>query len=154
MSSTRLEVLRAVVQLIQLALSGVEVVGPDDEESRTRRVDAVGICIVGAGDPGEPEVDLGILTYWYDHAIPIELTVTRTSGRSAEDQIDEMLGQIGAAIAADRTLGGLCIWMEPTAATTSDVIVLNADRDVPGGRPPRGADFALVATYGSPSPLT
>lgn len=152
--SKRLDVLRAITELIRFALPGVDVRGPDDDDSRGFRPNDIGHCVVSAGDPGEPEVDLGVLTYWYNHSVPVELTVTRAFGRSAEDQIDEMLAQIGAAIQADRYLGGLCIWVEPTAAATSDIEIVSSERDAQAGRPPRGADFSIIATYGSPNPLT
>lgn len=152
--SKRLDVLRAVADLISFALPGVEVRGPDDDSSQAFRPDAIGHCVINAGDPGEPEVDLGVLTYWYNHSIPIELTVTRAFGRSAEDQIDEMLAQIGKAVQEDRYLGGLCIWMEPTSAASSDIEIVSSDRNTQAGRPARGADFSIIATYGSPNPLT
>ncbi|OWK29208.1 hypothetical protein [Sphingomonas dokdonensis] len=151
--SKRLDVLRAVADMISFAVAGATVTGVDDEDLPAR-ADEVGRIVVGAGDPGEPEVDLGIFTYWYDHAIPIEVTVTRARGRSAEDQADEILALIGAAIDEDRTLGGLCIWLEATAPVTSDIVVLDGDRNVPGARPPRGADFSIIATYGTSSPLS
>lgn len=151
--STRLDVLRAIAQMIAIVLPDVEVVGPDDEEGLPRRVDAIGRCIVGAGNPGEPEETFSPHTYWFDHEIPIELTVTRLDDRSGEDRVDEMLGLIGAAIRADRSLTGLCTWLEATTPATSDVIVLDDDRRVPGARPPRGADFSIIATYGTPDPL-
>jgi hypothetical protein len=152
--STRRDVYQALVAMLTLALPDADVIGPDDADSLPRRADAHGRCIIGAGEPGEPEETFSPHTYWYDHEFPIELTATGTRERSAEEVLDEMLGLIGAAIVFDRVLGGLCTWLEPTAPATSDVIVLDDDRRVPGARPPRGADFSIIATYGTPNPLS
>lgn len=78
------------------------------------RVPAGGLIILRDGDPGQPEVTLSPLTYHYEHAAEIEIFVQ--AGKSANDAAFDALRQnIGAAIIADRTLGGTCDWVEPSA---------------------------------------
>ena len=69
------------------------------------RVPAAGILILRDGEPGEPEVTLSPLRHHYQHRAEIEAVVQGT-GRDAS--LDTMNASIGAALAADRTLGGRC----------------------------------------------
>ena len=64
------------------------------------------------GDPGEPEVTLSPLRYHYQHRAEIEAVV---QGTDLDAAFDTLTASIGAAIAADRTLGGLCDWVEAEA---------------------------------------
>ena len=57
-----------------------------------------------------------------------------------------MLGAIGAAVVANRTLGGLCDFIEAEAPSTDDV-------EIAGARSGRFADLAIVAVYGTTDPL-
>lgn len=57
-----------------------------------------------------------------------------------------MLRAIGAAIAADRTLGGLCDWIEAEAPATDDAEAL-------GAMPVRFALLTIVAAYATADPL-
>lgn len=148
--STRLEVLAALKALIQATLPGALVIGLDGEDAAPSRIPPdTGRVIVHAGDPGEPEVDLGPLTYWYEHRIPLEVAAYKSGGRTSEETLDDMLTAIGAAVEADRYLGGRCIWLEATAPATDDFTLPGE-----GGRPPRNADLMLVASYGAPGPLS
>lgn len=146
--SKRLAVLSAIKALLTAALPTATVRGLDGDEAPPATVPAGGLVVVRTGDPGPPaEVTLSPLTYWWEHDIPVEVTAQKGAGRSAEQAIDAMLVLIGAAIAADRTLGGLCDWIDISAAATGDV---GPDQ---GGSPPRGADLTITATYSSLNPL-
>ena len=57
-----------------------------------------------------------------------------------------MLQTIGAAVAADRTLGGLCDYLMVEAAETEPVTDDGADVY-------RAATVAIVAVYGTTDPL-
>ena len=143
MTSKREQVLDAVKALVAAALPDAEV---KRNLAKAERIPPGGLVIVRDGDPGEPEVMLSPLTYVYTHRIPIEVAAYETSSQPREQVLDEMLGAIGAAVAADRTLGGLCDFIETEAPATDDV-------EAAGARAGRWADAAIVAVYGTPDPL-
>ncbi|MBB4154176.1 hypothetical protein GGQ80_002086 [Sphingomonas jinjuensis] len=145
--SKRLDVLAAVRAMVKAALPGADVVGLNGDDAAPARVKDGGRVVVRSGDPGDAEVDLSPLAYNYRHPIPIEIIGYKTSSRSAEEVLDAMMEAIGTAIEADRTLGGLCDWLEPTAPGTDDIYT-------DGAAVPRGADLLIVASYSTPNPLT
>ena len=87
------------------------------------RVPAAGLLILRDGEPGEPEVTLSPLAYHYQHSAEIEAVVQGSAGDAA---FDTLTASLGAAIAADRTLGGLCDWVEPEAPASVDLPVEGA----------------------------
>ncbi|MFV0410821.1 MAG: acyl-CoA transferase [Paracoccus sp. (in: a-proteobacteria)] len=87
------------------------------------RVPPDGLLILRDGEPGEPEVTLSPLTYHYQHRAEIEAVV---QGADREAAFDTLCASIGAAIAADRTLGGLCDWIEAEAPRPVDLPVEGA----------------------------
>ena len=84
------------------------------------RVPAAGLLILRDGEPGEPEVTMSPLTYHYQHRAEIEAVV---QGASRDAAFDTLCASIGAALAADRTLGGLCDWVEAEAPQPVDLPV-------------------------------
>ena len=83
-------------------------------ETLPSRIPAGGALILRDGDPGEPEVTLSPLTYHYQHRAEVDLLVELES--DTRDAVFDALAQaVGAALAADRTLGGLCDWAEGLA---------------------------------------
>ena len=87
------------------------------------RVPAGGLLILRDGEPGEPEVTLSPLTYHYQHRAEIEAVV---QGSDRDVAFDTLCASIGAALAADRTLGGLCDWIEAEAPQPVDLAVEGA----------------------------
>jgi hypothetical protein len=87
------------------------------------RVPAAGLLILRDGEPGEPEVTLSPLRYHYQHRAEIEAVV---QGASRDVAFDTLCASVGAAIAADRTLGGLCDWLEAEAPRPVDLPVEGA----------------------------
>jgi hypothetical protein len=87
------------------------------------RVPAAGLLILRDGEPGEPEVTLSPLAYHYQHRAEIEAVV---QGATRDAAFDTLCGGIGAALAADRTLGGLCDWVEAEAPRPVDLPVVGA----------------------------
>ena len=83
------------------------------------RVPASGLLILRDGEPGEPEVTLSPLRHHYQHRAEIEAVV---QGTDRDTAFDTLTASIGAAIAADRTLGGLCDWVEAEAPRPLPVI--------------------------------
>lgn len=144
MASRREEVLKAVRALIATALPAAKV---ERNAAKPERIPSGGLVIVRDGDPGDPEVTLSPLTYIYTHRIPVEIAVVAAPPSSREQVLDATLVVIGAAVEADRTLGGLCDFLEPEAPSTDD---LEATGTVAG----RWADAVIVATYATSNPLT
>lgn len=145
--SKRLDVLQAIGALIQAALPNAEVITIDDDEAAPTRLAPGGRAVIRSGDPGDPDVTLGVLTYTYSHRIPVELTAYPSATLSKEQVLDAMGAAIGGAVAADRTLGGLAEWLEAEAMTTDDY-------NVPGAPAARAGDLALIADYTTSNPLT
>ena len=87
------------------------------------RVPAEGLLILRDGEPGEPEVTLSPLRYHYQDRAEIEAVVQGTARDAA---FDTLTTSIGTAIAGDRTLGGLCDWIEAEAPRPVDLPVEGA----------------------------
>ena len=88
------------------------------------RIPATGLIILRDGQPGEPEVTLSPLCYHYQHRAELEVVVQAGTGRASA--FDDLIAAIGAALEADRTLGGLCDWVEPEAPASIDLPVEGA----------------------------
>jgi hypothetical protein len=143
MTSKREQVLDAVKALVAAALPNADV---KRNLAKAERIPPGGLVIVRDGEPGEPEVMLSPLLYIYTHRIPIEVAANETSSQPREQVLDEMLGAIGGAVAGDRTLGGLCDFIEAEAPVMDDV-------ETAGARAGRWADVAIIAVYGTTDPL-
>jgi hypothetical protein len=88
------------------------------------RVPAGGLLILRDGEPGEPEVTLSPLRYHYQHRAEIEAVV---QGATRDVAFDTLCASIGMALATNRTLGGLCDWVEAEAPRPVDLPVDGAD---------------------------
>ena len=93
------------------------------DEVFPERVPAGGLLILRDGDPGEPEATLSPLRYHYQHRAEVEAVV---QGADRDTTFDTLCAGIGAALAADRTLGGLCDWVEAEAPRPLDLAVEGA----------------------------
>lgn len=143
MPSTREQVIQAVAALVRGALpKASHYRNAEKQES----IPAGGYVNVDDGDPGEPEVTLNPTTWIYEHQIPVEVAANATRTVSAEIRLDTMLQAIGTAVAANRTLGGLCDYLMVQAAQTEG---LTAD----GAPVSRYALVNIVAVYGATDPL-
>lgn len=109
------------------------------------RIPASGLIILRDGKPGEPEVTLSPLTYFYEHQAELEVVIQAGTGRDA--QFDVLTASIGAVLAADRTLGGLCDWVEAEAPEPVDL-------PIEGAAALKAAVIIVVLHYASPDPLT
>ena len=108
------------------------------------RVPAAGLLILRDGDPGEPEVTLSPLRYHYQHRAEIEAVV---QGASRDTAFDTLCASIGTAFTADRTLGGLCDWVEAEAPRPVDL-------PVEGAASLKAAVIPVVLHYTLADPLT
>ena len=88
------------------------------------RLPAEGLLILRDGEPGEPEVTLSPLVYLYQHRAEIKAVV---QGDDCDELFDNLCASVGAALAADRTLGGLCDWIEAKAPRPVELPFESAD---------------------------
>ena len=109
------------------------------------RIPATGLIILRDGNPGEPEVTLSPLSYFYQHRAELEVVIQAGSGRDA--LFDALTADIGAALAADRTLGGLCDWVEAEAPEPVDL-------PIEGAAALKAAVITIVLHYATHDPLT
>ena len=91
------------------------------DEVLPERVPPTGLLILRDGQPGEPEVTLSPLRYNYQHRAELEVVVQAGTGRASA--FDDLIAAIGWALEADRTLGGLCDWVEPEAPASVDLSI-------------------------------
>ena len=109
------------------------------------RIPATGLIILRDGKPGEPEVTLSPLTYFYEHRAELEVVIQAGSGRDA--LFDVLTAAIGAVLATDRTLGALCDWVEAEAPEPIDL-------PIEGAAALKAAVIIVVLHYASPDPLS
>ena len=114
------------------------------DEALPERIPAAGLIILRDGQPGEPEVTLSPLRYHYQHRAELEVVVQAGTGRASA--FDDLIAAIGAALEADRTLGGLCDWLEPEAPASVDL-------PVEGAAALKAAVITVVLHYTTTGPL-
>jgi hypothetical protein len=86
-----------------------------------------GLIVVRDGDPGEPEQALGGFgSTYYQHAIEIEVYVEGGDPAARDAAFDALLQQIGVALEADPTLGGLAFGLTYRRPETSIEFVAGA----------------------------
>lgn len=145
MSSTSEQVIEAVKAMIAAALPRFQV---DRNIDGPERVPADGLVIIRDGDAGTPDITLSPLTYHYAHAVRAEVIVIGHTPEERIAKLDTALIQIGIAVEADRSLGGLCEWLAP-----ADEPPASADFHAEGGETGRVADLDIVASYSTSNPL-
>lgn len=126
-------------------LSGNMTVAITRNDPLPTRLPAMGLAIMRDGDPGEPDVSMSPLRYHYEHVVEVEAYFEAATGR--DTGLDAVTAQIGAAIALDRTLGGLCDWIETGAPDTDDLAL-------DGAESLKAAIVPLTLHYAVADPLT
>jgi len=84
-------------------------------EAQEIRVEVHGFINLRDGEPGDPEVSFSPLLYHYERVAMAEVIAP------IDGDTDAITVAIGAAIVANRTLGGLVDWVEAQAAETGDI---------------------------------
>ena len=96
-----LDALKALLETIPDAVIQRNTVLPE-------KVPAGGLIILRDGDPGEPEQPLGGFgSTYYQHAVEVEVYLEEGDAAARDAAFDALLQQIGMALDADPTLGGL-----------------------------------------------
>ena len=108
------------------------------------RIPPSGLMILRDGTPGEPGVTLSPLTYHYQHRAELEVVVQNAEIRDA--RFAELIASIGAVLVADRTLGGLCDWVEAEAPEPVEL-------PVEGGATFKAAVMPVILHYATLDPL-
>ena len=114
------------------------------DEVLPERMPASGLIILRDGQPGEPEVTLSPLRYHYQHRAELEVVVQAGTGRASA--FDTLIATIGTTLEADRTLGGLCDWVEPEAPASVDL-------PIEGAAALKAAIITVVLHYSTTGPL-
>ena len=107
------------------------------------RVPTDGLLILRDGEPREPEVTLSPLRYHYQHRAEVEAVV---QGADRDAAFDRLTASIGATIVSDRTLGGLCDWIEAEAPRPVDL-------PVEGAASLKAAVIPVLLHYSTADPL-
>lgn len=110
----------------------------------SERVPSTGLMILRDGEPGEPDVTLSPLRYHYQHRAEIEAVV---QGTNRDDAFDTLCASIGTALATDRTLGGLCDWVQAEAPRPVDL-------PIEGASSLKAAIIPVVLHYSTADPLS
>jgi len=139
MPTTRENVLAALLARLQPLAAPVL-----RDEVLPERIPAAGLIILRDGQPGEPEVTLSPLRYHFQHRAELEVVVQAPNGRATA--FDTLITAIGTALDADRTLGGLCDWVEPEAPTSVDL-------PIEGAAALKAAVITVVLHYTTTGPL-
>ncbi len=84
------------------------------------------------------------LRYHYQHRAELEVVVQVSTGRASA--FDTLIAAIGAALEADRTLGGLCDWVEPETPASVDL-------PIEGAAALKAAIVTVVLHYTTTGPL-
>ena len=142
MTSKREQVLAA----LSGQLRGIAGAAVKRNEALPVSVPAGGLVILRDGDPGEPDVTLNPRTEFYSHRAEIEVFVTRPVDGGGETVLDALLAQVGAALAADRSLGGLAENLFCSAPETSVVAI-------EGAAPILAARLTITIEYLARDPL-
>jgi len=114
------------------------------DEVLPERIPTAGLIILRDGQPGEPEVTLSPLRYHYQHRAELEVVVQASNGRTGA--FDDLIAAIGAALESDRTLCGLCDWVEPEAPASVDL-------PIEGAAALKAAIITVVLHYTTTGPL-
>ncbi len=140
MTSYRESILRALHATLQTVPTTVL-----RGEVLPERVPAGGFVILRDGDPGEPEVTLSPLRYHWQHQAEVEVIVQDKDASLRATLFDVLVEQIGSTLTADRTLGGLCDWIDPGAPAPTDL-------PIEGGQALKAAVLPITLIYTTTAP--
>lgn len=114
------------------------------DEVLPERIPEAGLIILRDGQTGDPEVTLSPLRYHFEHRAELEVVVQSATNRGSA--FGTLIASIGTALEADRTLGGLCDWVEPDAPASVDL-------PIEGAAALKAAAITVVLHYTTTGPL-
>lgn len=120
--TTREMILEALFAALQ-TVSGPKVLRNDP---LPERIPPEGLLILRDGEPGEPEVMLSPLSYYWEHSASLEVFVQAADGNTRNQTMDGLFQNIASVLAVDPTLGGLCDRVTPQAPDTDTLAIEGA----------------------------
>jgi len=143
MPSQREAILSALFEMLRMDLTA----SVRRNEALPEKVPSTGLVILRDGEPGEPEILLSPLSYLWRHRAPLDVVVGGATQAERDAALDALLITIGAALEADRTLGGLVDYLEIGAPSFEMV-------PIEGASPVKGAVVPVILHYETSSPLS
>lgn len=134
--TTRETILQAFFTLLQ-TIDDAKVLR---NEVLPEKIPTGGLLILRDGDPGDPEVLLSPLSYYWHHHAQLEVLVQKGTAADRDSALDTLLEAVSTAIASNRTLGGLC---DRITAFPSDPSTLAIE----GGTSVKGAIVPIELIY-------
>jgi hypothetical protein len=137
-----------VLQALEALLETVPDAFVQRNSALPEKIPAGGLIIVRDGDPGEPEQALGGFgSTYYQHTVEIEVYLEEGNAAARDAAFDAHLQQIGIALEADPTLGGLAFGLtygRPEPAIEA----------VAGAPAIKAATLTVTVDYESDAPLS
>jgi hypothetical protein len=144
MPASRPEQVLAAIEALLGTIPGAAV---ERNSAVPENIPAGGLIILRDGDPGEPEQALGgFANAYYQHAVEIEVYIEEADAAARDAAFDDLLQQIGTALEADPTLGGLVFGL--TYGRPEPVI-----EAVPGAPAIKSATLTVAVDYEADAPL-
>lgn len=140
--TSRETILQALFTLLQTVNAGKVL----RNEALPEKIPSGGLLILRDGDPGEPEVLLSPLSYYWQHRAQLEVVVQKGDADDRDAALDDLLQAVAAAIGGNRTLGGLCDRVTAFAPDTSTV-------SIEGTAQIKGAVVPVELIYTTSDPL-
>jgi hypothetical protein len=136
-----------VLEAIKALLETVSDAAVERNSVLPEKVPDGGLIILRDGDPGEPEQALGGFgSTYYQHAVEIEIYLEEGDAAARDTAFDALLQQIGTALEADLTLGGLAFGVTYGRPESS----IEA---VPGAPAIKSATLTVTIDYETAAPL-
>jgi hypothetical protein len=137
-----------VLQAIEALLVAVPGASVERNSVLPEKIPDGGLIILRDGDPGEPEQALGgFATAYYRHDVEVEVYNDEGDAAARDTAFDDLLQQIGAALEANVTLGGLAFGLtygRPEPAIEA----------VPGAPAIKSATLIVTVDYETDAPLS
>lgn len=137
------QVLKALHSALVAGLPGVTVLR---NEGVPLEIPASGLVILRDGEPGQPEFLHSPPTWFYEHRAEVEVMVDLPSPARRDETFDGIKQKIAAALAANRTLGGLVDY----AVGENPAPVELSSEGIPGVK---AAVITIILPYDTSDPL-
>ncbi len=145
MPASKTEQMLQAIEALLGAVTGAEV---ERNSAVPEKIPDGGLIVLRDGDPGEAEQTLGgFATAYYQHDVEIEIYVEEGDAAARDTAFDNLLQQIGAALQADVTLGGLAFGL--TYGRPEPVI-----EAVHGAPAIKSATLTVTVDYETDAPLS
>jgi len=137
--------IETILAAIQSAINASTTATVERATALTVEVPPEGRIVLIDGQLEDMETTMSPLTYHVEHVAALEVYVGDDGGKDAG--FDALKLQIASALAADRTLGGLCDWVEGETPDTSN-LALDGSAEMKSGIIP------IRIFYATNDPLT